>query len=185
MGRLKNRKHIIIISVLGFLVFSIFGILWRKELLEIDSCYKKGGRWNYELKECENSSNFDSALISNFYWRAEYDHITKKEYLVKGKMLDSLAHFPNELIEILNKRKPKCKLEFINLTGDTIIIKVLEDEYLTEQMGTTGAFCFLGETVFTLTENHSVSFVKVEMNYGSHANPGVYNRVDFKDLIKE
>ncbi len=51
-------------------------------------------------------------------------------------------------------------------------------------MGTTGAYCYLGETVFTLTENELIKYVEIEMDSGSHTSPGVYNRNDFKDLMK-
>ncbi|WP_282125350.1 hypothetical protein [Marinifilum flexuosum] len=52
-------------------------------------------------------------------------------------------------------------------------------------MGTTGAYCFLGETIFTLTELDSINKVSIEMEVGSHAGPGVYTKDDFYDLIKE
>jgi hypothetical protein len=74
--------------------------------------------------------------------------------------------------------------EYIDIISDTIIIQIINDGFLTEKMGTTGAYCYLGETVFTLTENDLIKFVKIEMDSGSHASPGIYNRNDFKDLVK-
>ncbi len=53
---------------------------------------------------------------------------------------------------------------------------------ITEEMGTSGADCYLAETIFTLTENDLIKFVRIEMNYGSHASPGLYNRDNFKDI---
>ena len=84
----------------------------------------------------------------------------------------------------MNKRNQKPKIEYLNILSDTIQIRIFNDEYLTEQMGTTRAYCYLGETVFTLTENELIKYVKVEMDSGSHAIPGIYNRDDFKDLKK-
>jgi hypothetical protein len=49
-------------------------------------------------------------------------------------------------------------------------------------MGTSGADCYLAEKIFTLTENDLIKFVRIEMNYGSHASPGLYNRDNFKDI---
>lgn len=100
-------------------------------------------------------------------------------------MLDSIAKSPSELIEILNLRPSKCKIDYVDITGDTIIIKILDDEYLTEQMGTSGADCFMSETIFTLTESDLIKFVRFEMDYGSHASPGLYSRKDFKWMIKK
>jgi hypothetical protein len=99
-------------------------------------------------------------------------------------LVDSLGQSPNELIEILNKRDQQPKIEYIDIVSDTILIQIINDEFLTEQMGTTGAHCYLGETVFTLTENDLIRYVEIEMDYGSHASPGIYNRNDFKDLVK-
>jgi hypothetical protein len=33
-------------------------------------------------------------------------------------------------------------------------------------------------------EIESIDFVRIEMNYGSHASPGIYNRSNFNDLMK-
>jgi len=178
------KKPIIIVSIIGIVIILIFGINWAKRFFQIDSCLDRGGRWNYELNECEEYYDLDSEILTKLFWYTEYDSINNTEYLVKGELVDSLSKTPNELIEILNKRKSKSKIEFIQINGDTIEIRVLNDEFLTEQMGTTGAYCFLGETVFTLTENESFDHVRIEMNYGSHASPGIYNRSNFNDLMK-
>jgi hypothetical protein len=127
----------------------------------------------------------DTLRISEYYWKAVYDTIANKEYLIRGKMLDSISKTHNELIGILNLRKPICKIDYIGLDGDTIRIKILEDEYLSEQMGTSGAENYIGETIYTLTENDSIKYVRIEMNYGSHANPGLYSRNDYKNLLRE
>lgn len=66
-------------------------------------------------------------------------------------------------------------------TADTVIIKVLYAIYLTESMGSAGAFCYLGETVFTMTEHQSVNQVKLEFQYGSHAGPGVFPGMSLKN----
>lgn len=178
------RKPIIINLIIGIIIILIFGINWTKRFFEIDSCLDRGGRWNYELNECEVYYDLDSEILTRLFWHTEYDSINNAEYLIKGDLVDSLSKTPNELIQILNKRKTKSKIEIIQVNGDTIKIRVLNDEFLTEQMGTTGAYCFLGETVFTLTENESFDYVKIVMNCGSHASPGLYNKSNFKDLMK-
>jgi len=116
---------------------------------------------------------------------SDFDTITNHEYLKRGLMLDSISKSPNELIEILNLRPTKCKIDYIDIIRDTIKIKILDDEYLTEQMGTSGADCYMAETIFTLTENDLIKFVRFEMDYGSHASPGLYSRKDYKWMIKK
>lgn len=162
----------------------IFGVKWIQRFLQVDSCLDRGGRWNYELNECEEYYDINKENLSDFYWKSDYDTACKREILIKGRLVDSLVQSPNELLEILNKRNQQPKIEYIDIISDTIKIKIINDEFLTEQMGTTGAYCYLGETVFTFTEIDLIRFVDIEMDSGSHASPGVYSRSDFKNLVK-
>ena len=179
-----NKKLIIWLLIIGGIIALIFGAKWINRFFQIDSCLDGGGRWNYELNECEEFYQINNENLADFYWKSDYDTVNNKEFLIKGRLMDSLGKYPNELIEILNKRNAQPKIEYIDIQSDTIKIQIVNDEFLTEQMGTTGAYCYLGETVFTLTENDLIRFVKIEMDYGSHASPGVYSREDFADLMK-
>jgi len=179
-----NKKLILYLLVIGSIIALIFGTKWIYRFFQIDSCLDRGGRWNYELNECEEYYQIKNENLADFYWKSDFDRVNNKEFLIKGRLIDSLGKTPNELIEILNKRNVQSKIEYLNIQSDTIKIQIVNDEFLTEQMGTTGAYCYLGETVFTLTENDLIKFVKVEMDSGSHASPGVYSRVDFADLLK-
>lgn len=151
----------------------------------MQACIKKGGTWNAELNRCESADSVSSAALKDYYWSTAYDSIQNKEYLERGKLLDSITPTVTGLIEILNKRPYECSIEYIGQRNDTLDIRILNDEYLTEQMGSTGAFNILGETVYTLTENDSVKFVNMEINEGSHAGPGTYQRSNFNALEKK
>ena len=179
-----NKKLILILLIFGVIISLIFGTKWIQRYLQIDSCLDKGGRWNYELNECEEYYDINKENLSDFYWKSDYDTVKNKEVLIKGRLVDSLGLSPNQLVEILNKRDLKPKIKYIDIKSGTIIIQIINDEYLAEQMGTTGAYCYLGETVLTLTENELIKYVKIEMDSGSHASPGIYNRNDFNDLLK-
>jgi hypothetical protein len=178
------KKQLIILGILILGIALIFGVIYIKQFFQIDSCLDSGGKWNYDTKKCEKYYNLDSIEISKLYWYSDFDKKLNIEFLTKGEMLDSLSKSPNELIEILNRRPSKCKIEYQNLIGDTIIIRIINDEILTEQMGTTGADCFMAETIYTLTENDLIKFVRFEMDFGSHASPGVYSRNDYNKMIK-
>jgi hypothetical protein len=179
-----KRKLIIIFVLSGIILVSVYGIFKIARFLQIDSCLDKGGRWNYELKECEFDKINSFIPNTSFYWYIEYDTILNYEYLIRGIFIDSISQDPLKLIEVLNFREPKCKIEYIGIENDTLHIRILNDEILGEQMGSTGAYCYLGETVFTLTESDLVDYVRIDMNYGSHASPGIYQRKDFRDLGK-
>lgn len=182
---MNRRKVVLLIIYLGIIGLAIFGIAKMIRFYRIDACLEKGGTWNNEKNECEPE---DEALVerdTSFYWYIAADTILHREYLIRGHLMDSVSHSPAELIAALNKRDAQCKIEYIDLMNDTLHVRILNDEVLSEQMGSTGAFCYLGETVFTLTEHDSINRVKIDMEYGSHASPGVYGRGDFKELEKQ
>ena len=149
------------------------------------ACIKKGGKWNAELNKCESADGISSAPLTDYYWSTAYDSLGNREYLQKGRLLDSISPTVVGLIEILNKRPYEFSIEYIDQKSDTLHIRILNDEFLTERMGSSGAFCILGETVYTLTENDSVKYVHMEMKEGSHAGPGLYQRSAFKTLEKK
>jgi hypothetical protein len=179
-----KSKTIIPILIITTVLILFFVARYCTRFWEIDSCLDRGGRWNYQSNKCEGLYEIDITKLTNYYWSTDFDTLINREYLTKGKMLDSISQSPSELIEILNARKAKSKIEFKEFLKDTLIIQIFESEYLTEQMGTTGAHCYLGETIFTLTENPNIKFVRIEMEAGSHANPGIYSRRNFMDLLK-
>jgi len=119
---------------------------------------------------------------SHCIWQTDYDTILNREVLVKGSLIKTSLNSRQKLLDALNQRTVKCKLQFIRNTNDTIIIRVINDEVLTEQMGSSGARCYLAETIFTLTELQDVNYVQIKTVEGSHAMPGTYDRSDFKDL---
>lgn len=160
-----------------------FGGKWLLNYSQINACIEEGGSWNYELKECEKSIPIKEIETSDLYWKADYDTVNNREFLTKGIWMDSIKQSPEALIETLNQRDQPPKIEFINLQSDTISVRIINDKDLTEQMGSAGSHCYLGETVFTLTENKSIKFVNIVMKVGSHANPVVYSREDFMDLV--
>ncbi len=176
----KIKKRLIIIGVVTIL---ILGVQWVVQYLQVDACLDKGGCWDYNLKKCNCSHTFDSTRIADYYWKSEYDTTLNREYLKRGVLLDSISKSTNELIDVLNRRPSKSKVEIVEIIDDTLVIRILNDTFLTEQMGTLGAYCYMAETVFTLTENDSTQFVKFEMDFGSHANPGVYSRKDYEGMM--
>lgn len=179
---ITNIKKVLI--VVGIVLILILGVLWIIQFVQTDNCLEKGGRWNSSLKECECPHTIDLSRIADYYWKCEYDTTINSEYLNRGTLLDSISKSPNSLIDILNMRSSKSKIKFVELAKDTLIIDILNDTFLTQQMGSLGAYCYMAETVYTLTENKLINFVKFEMNYGSHASPGLYSRGDYERMMK-
>lgn len=126
-----------------------------------------------------------SRPLTDYYWSCSFDDTESSEYLQRGALVGKTNHSLDELIDILNKRSHPSKLEVIEQHGDTLVVEISDDEELTENSGSTGALCFLAETVYTLTEIKGINFVDIRMNEGSHATPGVYSREVFKTMIRE
>lgn len=177
---MKQKKTILALAII-VLVLLIFGIAKIYKNYQREACIKKGGYWNKEQNKC---LTIDSINIKDYYWHTAYDFTLHREYLEKGKLLNAYSNSTAALIEVLNKRTENCKIKYLKQQDDTLHIRILNDEVLTEQSGTTGAHCYLGETVYTLTENDSVKQVKIDFTEGSHAVPGVYSRESFADLVK-
>lgn len=181
-----SKKQIIrSILIVGIIILAIYGIGKLIQHYQIEACIDKGGTWNYELNECETEEKALVAKDTSFYWYIAADTILHREYLIRGHLMDEVSHSPAEMIAALNKREAQCKIEYVDLMNDTLHVRILNDEVLSEQMGSTGAYCYLGETVYTLTEHDSIEWVNIEMELGSHASPGVYGRKNFKELERK
>ncbi len=92
----------------------------------------------------------------------------------------------DKLINIVNtKYKDKVQLDLVNISNDTIYVKIGNSEYLTQQMGTSGADEYMISTTFTLTELTRIHFVNFDFEYGDHASPGTYYRKYYWDWINK
>ena len=89
-----------------------------------------------------------------------------------------LKHFktatPAFLIKQLNIRAKKTELPEIVLViikDKTAFLKVIDDNHLTQGMGTSGAAAFLKSVAYTLTSINEIKCVEFEFSAGDHAYP--------------
>jgi hypothetical protein len=116
------------------------------------------------------------------------------DLLIRGAKIDKIKNNINKLIQALNKsnkdpetfRTPKDKeptsppkLKLKNIKDQVVNLKVINAEYLTQRMGSTGAEEFLAVATFTLTEYDNIKFVNFIFEEGDHAVPGLYSRQYF------
>jgi hypothetical protein len=114
--------------------------------------------------------------------------------LIRGAKIDKIKNNINKLIYALNKSDkgpetfrtpgnkeptdpPKLKLKGIK--ENVVNVEVINDEYLTQRMGSTGADEFLAVATFTLTEYDHIKSVRFIFKEGDHAVPGLYSRENF------
>lgn len=102
-----------------------------------------------------------------------------------SKQFDSASPIPNleaqELVLAINKKYPEIKLEIQDQSNDTLYTFIKDAQYFTQQMGTSGAAEYLANAIINLTRAGGVKAVKIELEEGDHAGPGVWTAKDFFD----
>jgi len=99
----------------------------------------------------------------------------KKDTLTYKKLINLINTDYNNLVHI----------DFLRISDDTIFVTIKNPDYLTHQMGSSGANEFMISTTFTLTELSGISWVSFDFKEGDHATPGTYSRKYFWDWITE
>jgi hypothetical protein len=128
----------------------------------------------------------------SYTWTVRYSG--GKEVLVRGKNIDSIKNDARELVSALNGtnansesfRTPQDKepteppkIVFKRIAKGVADIEVINAEYLTQRMGSSGAQAYLAQVTYTLTENPGIQKVNFIFEEGDHAMPGIYVRRDF------
>lgn len=134
-----------------------------------------------ELK-AEDSVKYRKALLP--VW--EYNHNPGVEMPLKLREIDAESVSAQYLIDIMNfQYDGKVYMKYIQLSGDTLHVKIDNSTFLTQQMGTMGADAYLSVATYTLTELDYVNTVYFEFKEGDHAVPGNYSRKHYIDRNKE
>jgi spore germination protein GerM len=64
----------------------------------------------------------------------------------------------------------------VQLNGDTAVVRISNEQQLTQQMGSTGATSYLQAVTYTLTSLPGIDYVEFDFQEGDHAAPGRYSR---------
>ncbi len=121
--------------------------------------------------------------------REEYKNVAaiwvfdyKKDFPVKLNQVNPDTLTPKKLVDFVSSAN--IHLDFIKVSNDTIFVKIKNSNYLTQSIGTTGAYSFMIITTFTLTELKGIKYVNFDFEEGDHASPGTYSRKYYEDLYK-
>ncbi len=109
-----------------------------------------------------------------FIWKATPDY-KKVRNTAAGPSLQNA----DTLIKGLNELYENVYLEKIKISGDTIYTKIKDATYLAEQMGSTGAEIYVADVVLNLTSVKGIKYVNIDMEEGSHVQPGVWSLDNF------
>lgn len=108
-------------------------------------------------------------------WQADANKKTKN----KNPQIDSSYYNVDTLLAGLNGKYPRIKLEKSRIGHDTLYAAIRDADYLTEQMGSTGAEQYIADAVLNLTAVPEIRFVRIDFEEGSHASPDVWSRDSF------
>ncbi len=109
-----------------------------------------------------------------YVWKSSPDYTKEKNPALKSNVLNV-----DSLILGLNKMNENVFMEKLKLSGDTIYTEIKDSKYLAEQMGSTGAEMYLADVVLNLTEVPGVKYVNIQLQEGSHMQPGTWTKDNF------
>jgi hypothetical protein len=120
----------------------------------------------------------EDSVFTRYSWEATDTGtivLTKRE----GTGPDTLS--PEGVVTFLNNNYPNVQLVIVKTTGDTLLLKIPQSTYLTQQMGSSGPTTYFAEAVYNLTEIPGIHYVNFDFEEGDHAQPGTFTRDSFKD----
>ena len=85
----------------------------------------------------------------------------------------------NDWFKALNPEFEPPGLALEGLDGDTAVVSLARSNVVTEQLGSSGAQCYLAGVTFSLTSFESIDHVRFDIKEGSHGGPARYDRADF------
>lgn len=143
----------------------------------------------------ESSRPQAGELDASHVWRVEGEDAL---LLVRGERMDEIRRDAREVVRAVNTvlagvalrhggpvRKGEVgppRIRLVELRSGTARVEVLDADYLTQRMGTTGAWSWLAAATFTLTEIPGVEAVELLFEEGDHAAPGRYTRARFGEF---
>lgn len=110
-----------------------------------------------------------------FVWKVDYDY-TK----IKNPGVDKNILVADSLIKGLNQKYENVFLEKVSQGHDTLYTLIKDSEFLTQQMGSTGAETYLADVILNLTEVPGIRYVHIDLKAGDHMEPGTWSKENFE-----
>lgn len=109
-----------------------------------------------------------------------FDEVSEQLYVEKDPDFDRATLSVDALTQALVSNYPEIPLTVDRVSGDTLYAQIVDAQYLTQQMGSTGAQTYLLEVTYAYTELPNIQAVNFAFQEGDHATPGTYTRERFK-----
>jgi hypothetical protein len=127
------------------------------------------------------NSNQDKPLeIADVPYYTELDSNSQSFSVIKSDLVkaDDLSEI--NICNALNKKYPEININTAVQSNDTVLVSILNANYLTQRSGTMGAKIYMTEATYSFTELPNVKYVRFIFREGDHASPGVFTRDDFQ-----
>lgn len=143
-----------------------------------------------EVKEDNTTSDTDSmdlddteqALDTSVY-ELLWSYDANRDSLIRNEGVNPSD--ADQIIQAINQKfGEKIVLDYIKTSLDTVYVRIADATQLNSQMGSTGAFGYLAEVTYSLTDIPTIHFVHFDFKEGDHAVPGVYSKETFNDKQK-
>ncbi len=72
------------------------------------------------------------------------------------------------------------KLKLIKVSADTVYLRVINDFYLTQSMGSAGAEEYIVKSATSLLEINGIRYVDFDFKMGDHAYPGTFSKAGYQ-----
>lgn len=156
--------------------------------VEVELLKEENARLEKENKEMnaklssERSDSENTQVLNDerFAWESELVRrigpsiwrVSEFDFPLPEKRLENLT--PEALVEHLNKDSRSQDLPEIALVvirEKTAFVKVVDDDHLTQSMGTSGAMGYIRAVAYTLASIKKIDCVEFEFSPGDHAFP--------------
>jgi hypothetical protein len=151
-----------------------------------------GNNSDVEKTEVDSSAVADTVFTADPL-RSSYEVVTQgyyvwdvdieKKTLKKNPELAATNINADSVINGLNQQYENVLLEKLSIKKETINLRIVNSDHLTNQMGSTGAAQYIAQAVINLTSVPGIKYVHIDFEEGSHASPGTWSRKDFPGYI--
>lgn len=117
-------------------------------------------------------------------YMAVFDEQTEQLKAEKNEDFNTTSLTADGLTQALVANYPDIKPEIERISNDTLYLHIANAQYLTQQMGSSGAQMYLMEATYAYTELPNIRVVHFTFAEGDHAVPGSYRRDSFNQLLR-
>ncbi|MGK6349882.1 hypothetical protein [Parapedobacter sp. DT-150] len=137
---------------------------------------------------CRNETREDAeeiakdAVSPSLPYIAFFDAQSEQLEARKNPAFDHSLLNVDALTQALITNYPEITPKVAKIANDTLYLEITDAQYLTQQMGSSGAQMYLLEATYAYTELTDINAVHFSFKEGDHASPGTFTRAHFETV---